>query len=71
MQQLLSELIDKEIDVVCTGASSVRGKVMKAEDGVLQLKDEEGEVCYIAIDKIVVVWEKRDTDRHPGFVFKS
>ena len=27
--------------------------------------------CYVAIDKIVAVWEKRDKDRHPGFVFKS
>jgi len=71
MQQLLSKLIDQEIDIVCTGAASLRGKVMRAADGVLELKDEQGEVCYVAIDKIVVVWEKRDKDRHPGFIFNS
>ena len=71
MQELLSKLIDKEIDVVCTGAASLRGKVIEVGDGILQLKDDEGELCYVAIDKIVVVWEKRDQDRHPGFVFKS
>ena len=71
MQELLSKLIGKEIDVVCMGSSSLRGKVMKAESGVLQLKDEEDQVCHIAIEKIVAVWEKRDKDRHPGFVFKS
>jgi len=71
MQQLLSNLIDKEIDIVCTGAASLRGKVVKVEDGILQLQDDEGEFCYVAIDKIVVVWEKRDRDRHPGFIFKS
>ena len=53
------------------GASSLRGRVVKVEDGVLQLKDDEDEVCYIAIDKIVAVWKRRDKDRHPGFVFKT
>ena len=71
MEQLLSKLVDKEIDIVCTATASLRGKVVKVEDGVLQLKDDEGELCYVAVDKIVVVWEKRDRDRHPGFIFKS
>jgi hypothetical protein len=71
MNELLSKLIDREVDVVCTGSSSVRGKVVKVEDGVLHLKDDADNVCYVSIDKVVAVWEKRDTDRHPGFVFKS
>jgi len=71
MQELLSKLIGREIDVVCSGASSLRGECLKVEAGVLQLKDEEGETCYVAIDKIVVVWEKKEKDRQPGFVFKS
>ncbi len=71
MQEILSKLVGREIDVVCSGASSLRGEVVKVENGVLHLKDEEDEVWYVAIDKIVVVWEKHDKDRHPGFVFKS
>ena len=71
MRELLSKLINKEVDVVCTGTSSLRGKVVKVEDAVLQLKDDEDNVCYVAIDKIIAVWEKRDRDRHPGFIFKS
>jgi hypothetical protein len=71
MEALLSKLIGREIDVVCAGASSLRGEVVKVDSGVLQLKDEEDQVCYVAIEKIVAVWEKRDRDRHPGFVFKS
>ena len=71
MEELLSQLMGREIDVVCSGASSLRGECLKVEGGVLQLKDEEGETCYVAIDKIVVVWEKKEKDRHPGFVFKS
>jgi hypothetical protein len=71
MEQLLSRLIGKEIDVVCSGAASLRGECISVGGGVLQLKDHEGETCYVAVDKIVAVWEKRDKDRHPGFVFKS
>jgi hypothetical protein len=64
-------MIDREVDVVCAGASSLRGKIVKVEAGVLQLRDEGDNDCYVAIDKIVAVWEKRDKDRHPGFVFKA
>jgi hypothetical protein len=71
MEQLLSKLIGREIDVVCSGAASLRGECISVGGGVLQLKDHEGETCYVAVDKIVAVWEKKDKDRHPGFVFKN
>jgi catechol-2,3-dioxygenase len=71
MRDLLSKLIDKEVDVVCTGASSLSGTITRIDGDVLYLKDDEGNICYVAIDKITAVWEKRDKDRHPGFVFKS
>jgi hypothetical protein len=71
MQDLLTKMIGKEVDVACSGAASLRGKVVNVEDSVLQIEDENGQIGYIAIDKIVAVWEKRDKDRHPGFVFKS
>lgn len=71
MEQLLAKLMGREIDVVCSGASSLRGQCVKVADGVLELRDHEGETCYIAIDKIVAVWKKKEKDRHPGFVFKS
>jgi len=61
----------REIDVVCSGASSLRGECVKVEDGVLHLKDEDGEVCYVAIDRIAIVWEKKERDRQSGFIFKS
>jgi hypothetical protein len=49
----------------------MRGDVVKVESGVLHLKDDDGETCYIAIEKIIAVWEKRDKERQSGFVFKS
>jgi hypothetical protein len=67
MQELLSTMIGKKIDAFCGGASSVSGEVVKVDEGVMHLKDDGGEVCYVAIDKIIVVWEKRDNDHHAGF----
>ena len=68
MEDFLSRLIGKKIDLFCGGASSVRGEVLKVEMSVLHLRDDEGHTCYVAIDKIIVVWEARD-DNHPaGFV---
>ena len=68
MQNLLSSMIGKKVDVLCSGASSLRGEVVKVEEGVLQLKDSEGKTCYVAIDKILVVWEARDEEHRAGFV---
>jgi hypothetical protein len=68
MQTLLAKMIGKKIDVYGGGASSLRGEVMKVEEGVLQLKDSDGKTCYVAVDKIMVVWEAKDDDHKAGFV---
>ncbi len=67
MQEILSKLIGQRVDIFCGSASSLRGEVFKVEGGVLHLKDEDG-VCYVAIDKITVVWEAREPDHRAGFV---
>ena len=68
MQTLLAKMIGKTIDVYCGGASSLRGEVIKVEDGVLELKDSDEKTCYVAVDKIMVVWEARDEEHRAGFV---
>ena len=68
MQDFLSRFIGKKIDVYCGGATSLRGEVLKVETDVLHLRDDEGHPCYIAIDKITVVWEARDDNHQAGFV---
>jgi hypothetical protein len=68
MQEFLSRMIGRKIDIFCGGASSLRGEVIKVEGGVLQLKDDEQEICYVAIDKIAVVWEAREDEHRAGFV---
>ena len=61
-------MIGKRLDVYCGGASSLRGEVLKVESGVLHLRDDDGKSCYVAIDKIVVVWEARHDEHRAGFV---
>ena len=70
MQEFLSKLVGRKVDIFCGGASSLRGDVLKVEGGVLQLKDDEGQMCYVAIDKIAVVWEARDEGNRAGFISK-
>ncbi|HEV7798980.1 MAG TPA: MM0924 family protein [Pyrinomonadaceae bacterium] len=68
MQSLLAKMIGKKLDVYCGGASSLRGEVIKVEDGVLHLKDSDDKTCYVAVDKILVVWEAKDDEHKAGFV---
>ena len=68
MQEFLAKMIGRKIDVFCGGDSSLRGEVVKIEDGVLHLKDSDNKLCYVAIDKIVVVWDARDLEHRAGFV---
>ncbi len=70
MQEFLSKLVGRKIDIFCGGASSLRGDIIKVESGVLHLKDDEGNMCYVAIDKIAVVWEARDEGNRAGFISK-
>lgn len=68
MEDFLSRLTGKRLDVYCGGGSSLRGDVIKVERGVLHLRDADGKSCYIAVDKIVVVWEAKDDEHRAGFV---
>jgi hypothetical protein len=68
VEDFLSRLIGRKLDIYCGGGSSLRGEVLKVEMGVLHLRDDGGKNCYIAVDKIVVVWEARDDEHRAGFV---
>ena len=68
MEDFLARFIGKRIDVYCGGASSLRGEVLKVETGVLHLRDDDGKNCYVAVNKVIVVWEARDDDHKAGFL---
>lgn len=68
MKEFLAKMIGKKIDISCGSASSLRGEITGVEDGVLHLKDKDNKPCYVAIDKIVAVWEQPDDEHRAGFV---
>lgn len=68
MQELLSKMVGRQLDIVCSGAVTVRGEALQVADGILYLKDEDEQLAYLAIDKIVVIWEARDNEPRAGFV---
>jgi RecJ-like exonuclease len=68
MEQFLSKMIGRKIDVYCGGSSSLRGEVIKVEGSVLHLRDTENKTCFVAIDKIIVVWDAADEEHRAGFV---
>ncbi len=68
MQELLAKMIGTKVDVYCGGASSLRGEVLKVEKGVLHLKDSDEKTCFVAVDKIIVVWAAKDEEHRAGFV---
>ncbi len=56
MQEFLTQLMGKKVDVSCGTNASVRGEVVDVKDGILYLRDEE-KIAYVAIEKVAVVWE--------------
>ena len=71
MEEFLRTLTGKKIDAFCGGVTSLRGVVVKAENGVLHLQDDDSSLCYVAIEKIIAVWEKRDKEHLAGFTSKN
>ncbi len=67
MQEFLTQLMGKKVDVSCGTGAAVRGEVVNVKDGILYLRDEE-KVAYVAIEKIAVIWEVKEMEVRPGFV---
>ncbi|HYJ45962.1 MAG TPA: MM0924 family protein [Pyrinomonadaceae bacterium] len=67
MQRILSKMIGRKVDVFFSGAARLRGEIMKVEENVLYLKDEEQRPCYVAIDKIAAIWEANEDEKRAGF----
>lgn len=68
MEEMLNGMTGKHVDVLCSGAVSLRGEVVKVTNGLVEMRDEDDQTCFIALDKIVVVWEARDKEPRAGFL---
>ncbi len=71
MGELLAKMIGQRIYLNCGATSNLRGEVIGIEGSVLRLKDADEQICYVAVDKIVALWEASDESEHrAGFVSK-
>ena len=68
MEELLKHLMGKKVDNTCGSNAAFRGDVIDVKSGVLYLRDEDEKVAYVAIDKIAVIYECKDTQTRPGFI---
>ena len=68
MEEFLQQLMGKKIDVSCGSNAAFRGDVIDVKNGVLYLRDESERVAYVAIDKIALIYEVKETQSRPGFV---
>ena len=68
MEEFLTQLMGKKVDVACGTGAAVRGEIVNVKDGILYLRDDE-KIAYVAIEKVAVVWEvKENHEVRPGFV---
>jgi hypothetical protein len=68
MREILAKLVGKKVDIFCGGRSSLRGKLVKVEDDVAHMVDEDDQMFYVAIERIIVLSETRSGDQRAGFV---
>ena len=68
MEEFLTQMMGKKVDVSCGMNSTVRGDIVTVKDGVLYLRDEDERTAYVAIEKVAVVWEVKDHEIRTGFV---
>jgi hypothetical protein len=68
MRELLAKMVGKKVDLFCGGTSNLRGKVVKVEDGVAHLVDEDDQMFYVAVERVIVFSETRTGDQRAGFV---
>lgn len=68
MRELLTKMVGKKVDLFCGGTSSLRGKVVKVEDGVVHLVDDDDQMFYVALERIIALSESRSGEQRAGFV---
>lgn len=68
MEEFLKQLMNKKVDISFGTSAIERGDVVDVKDGVLHLRDENERVAYIAVERIAVVREVKDSQSRPGFL---
>jgi len=67
MGELLTKMVGKKVDLFCGGSSSLRGKVVKVEGGVAHLVDDDDRMFYVAVERVIVFSETKESEQRAGF----
>ena len=67
MREFLLKMVGKKLNIFC-GVPSFKGKVVKVEEGVVHMVNDDDQMFYVAIDRIIVVSEERDSEPKAGFI---
>lgn len=67
MKVFLTDFVGKKVEIMCAGGVGIRGEINAVKDDVLQVTDEQENVCYIAIDKITLVRDAKEIPHRVGF----
>jgi uncharacterized 2Fe-2S/4Fe-4S cluster protein (DUF4445 family) len=68
MRELLLKMVGKKVDLFCGGVSSLRGKVVKVDEGVAHLVDEDDHMFYVSVERVIVLSESREGNQRAGFL---
>lgn len=68
MEEKLKQFQGKKIDVNCGNAALFRGTVEGIENGLLILRDEDDDVTFLSIGKIIAIAECSQAATRPGFI---
>jgi hypothetical protein len=68
MREILAKMVGKKLDLFCGGTSSLRGKLVKVDDGVAHFVDEDDQMFYVAVERVIVFSETKSGDQRAGFV---
>ena len=68
MRELLAKMVGKKLDVFCGGTSSLRGKLVKVDETVAHLVDDDDRILYVSVERIIVFSESREAEQRAGFV---
>ena len=67
MREILTKMVGTKIDLFCGGTSSLRGKLVKVDEGVAHMVDEDDQMFYVSIERIIVFSETKSGDQRAGF----
>lgn len=60
---ITGHLLEQDVDVYCGGDDKFEGKIVGCADGVITLETDNKVYTHIAIQKIIAIWRKADSDR--------